>query len=101
MRIGRLDDYRLPLRCHRLLWRAFKTASILRALTHNLDGVENRLRVVNYNDHLRVYVNGALVSSVRDSKFTYGTVGIVLENSGSDVKFALSDLELREAVEIT
>ena len=62
-------------------------------------GVENRLRVVNYNDHLRVYINGVLVSSVRDSKFTYGTVGIVLENSTSDVKFELYDLELREAVE--
>jgi hypothetical protein len=62
-------------------------------------GVANRLRVVAYNDHLRVYINDALVSSVRDSKFTYGTVGIVLENPGSDVKFALSDLELREAVE--
>lgn len=63
-------------------------------------GVENRLRVVAYDDHLRVYINGALASSVRDPKFTYGTVGIVLENSTSDVKFALSDLELREAVEI-
>lgn len=62
-------------------------------------GVPNRLRVVTYNDHLRVYLNGALASSVRDPKFTYGTVGIVLENSGSDVKFALSELELREALE--
>lgn len=34
-----------------------------------------------------------------DSRFTYGTVGSVLENPGSDVKFALSDPELREAVE--
>jgi hypothetical protein len=62
-------------------------------------GVANRLRVVAYNDHLRVYINDALASSVRDSKFTYGTVGIVLENTGTDAKFALSDLELREAVE--
>jgi hypothetical protein len=62
-------------------------------------GVANRLRVVAYNDHLRVYVNDALASSVRDSRFTYGTVGIVLENPGSDVRFALSELELREAVE--
>lgn len=62
-------------------------------------GVPNRLRVVAYNDHLRVYINGALVSSVRDPKFTYGSVGIVLENSQSDVKFALSELELREALE--
>jgi hypothetical protein len=62
-------------------------------------GVPNRLRVVAFNDHLRVYINGALVSSVRDSRFTYGTVGIVLENPGSDVVFALSELELREAVE--
>jgi hypothetical protein len=62
-------------------------------------GVPNRLRVVAYNDHLRVHVNDVLVSSVRDSRFTYGTVGVVLENSGTDVTFALSDLELREAVE--
>lgn len=62
-------------------------------------GVPNRLRVVAYNDHLRVYINDALASSVRDSKFTYGTVGIVLENPGSAAKFALTDLELREAVE--
>jgi hypothetical protein len=62
-------------------------------------GVANRLRVVARNDHLRVYINGALASSVRDSRFTYGTVAIVLENPGSDAKFALTDLELREAVE--
>ena len=62
-------------------------------------GVPNRLRVVAYNDHLRVYINNVLASSVRDSSFTYGTIGIVLENTGSDVVFALSDLELREAVE--
>lgn len=62
-------------------------------------GVANRLRVVAYNDHLRVHVNDALVSSVRDSRFTYGTVGVVLENPGTDATFALSDLELREAVE--
>jgi hypothetical protein len=62
-------------------------------------GVPNRLRVVAYNDHLRVYINNVLASSVRDSTFTYGTIGIVLENPGSDVKFALSDLELREVVE--
>lgn len=62
-------------------------------------GVPNRLRVIAFNDHLRVYINNVLASSVRDSRFTYGTIGIVLENPGSDVTFALSDLELREAVE--
>ncbi len=62
-------------------------------------GVANRLRVVAYNDHLRVYINDALASSVRDSRFTYGTVGIVLENTTSAAKFVLTDLELREAVE--
>jgi hypothetical protein len=62
-------------------------------------GVPNRLRVVAYNDHLRVYINNVLASSVRDSKFTYGTIGIVLENTETEAKFALSDLELREAVE--
>lgn len=62
-------------------------------------GVPNRLRVVAYNDHVRVHVNDVLVSSVRDSRYTYGTVGVVLENPGTDVTFALSDLELREAVE--
>jgi hypothetical protein len=62
-------------------------------------GVPNRLRVVAYNDHLRVYINNVLASSVRDSRFTYGTIVLVLENSGSDVVFAISDLEVREAVE--
>jgi hypothetical protein len=62
-------------------------------------GIPNRLRVVAHNDHLRVYINNVLVSSVRDPRFTYGTIAIVLENAGSDVVFALSDLEVREAVE--
>ncbi len=62
-------------------------------------GISNRLRVVNSNDHLRVYINNVLVSSVRDATFTYGTIGMVLENPGSAVRFALSDLELREVVE--
>lgn len=61
-------------------------------------GVANRLRVVAYDDHLRVHINDVLVSSVRDPRFTYGTVGVVLENPGTDVTLALSDLELREAV---
>jgi hypothetical protein len=60
--------------------------------------VPNHLRVVNYNDHIRVYINNVLVSSVRDPRFTYGTMGLVLENTTSDVVFAISDLELRETI---
>ena len=79
-------------------WRMFVNCASHPALRAGV-GVANRLRVVAHDDRLRVYINGALASSVRDAKFTNGTVGIVLENSGSDVKFALSELELREAVE--
>jgi hypothetical protein len=41
-----LNDDRLPLRCHVLLRRGFKSAGILRSLTHYLNSVENILLVV-------------------------------------------------------
>jgi hypothetical protein len=41
-----LNDDRLPLRCHVLLRRGFKSAGSLRSLAHNLYRVENILLVV-------------------------------------------------------
>jgi hypothetical protein len=42
-RIRRFDNYRLISGCHGLLRRGFKSAGVLRSLTHNLDGVEDVL----------------------------------------------------------
>jgi hypothetical protein len=79
-------------------WHMFVDCELHPALRSGVR-VANRLRVVAYNDHLRVYINNVLASSVRDSRYTYGTIGLVLENSGADVVFVVSDLEVREAIE--
>lgn len=60
-------------------------------------GEPNRLRAVLKGDQIRVYLNGVLATSLRDDKFSSGTVRVVISpGKTSNIKVAFSDLQLRE-----
>lgn len=60
-------------------------------------GAPNRLRVVQFDEHLRVYLNGVLAASVRDGRFRRGRVRLVMAGgSPGPAVAAFSDLQLRE-----
>ena len=57
----------------------------------------NRLRVLLKGDHLRVYLNGVLATSIHDDRFKEGEILLAAEaseKSGFDVGY--SDLQVRE-----
>lgn len=58
----------------------------------------NRLRVICKEDNFRVYLNGVLATSFKDSKFKMGKLYLAAEPSEkSAIGVAFSDLQLREA----
>jgi hypothetical protein len=60
-------------------------------------GEANRLRAVLKGDQIRVYLNGVLTTSLRDDKFSSGTVRVVISpGQKSRIRVAFSDLQLRE-----
>ncbi len=59
-------------------------------------GVTNRLRVVCNLDRIRVYINGVLATSLRDTQFRSGKAEVVVNGDKSDLLFSLADLQLRE-----
>lgn len=57
----------------------------------------NRLRVIASGDHLRMYINGVLASSLHDSQYTAGEVILDAEGSlKSGVDAGFTDLQVRE-----
>lgn len=57
----------------------------------------NRLRVICNRDQFRVYFNGVLATSFKDSSFSSGKFSIAVDPfSDIDAGFAFSDLQLRE-----
>lgn len=61
-------------------------------------GDANRLRVNMRGERMRVYLNGVLAASLRDSRFPVGLIRLVVSpGSESAMKAAFADLQLREA----
>lgn len=61
-------------------------------------GDANRLRVIMRGERMRVYLNGVLAASLRDTRFSVGLIRLVVSPSNkSALKAAFSDLQLREA----
>ncbi len=59
----------------------------------------NRLRVIISSDHLRVYLNGVLATSLHDGRFDEGEVLLCSEPGGhSEGEVGFSDLQLRDVV---
>ena len=60
-------------------------------------GAANRLRVIARADRLRLYLNGVLAVSIRDSRYAAGRLRVITSpgKSGSAV-VAFSDLQIRE-----
>lgn len=66
------------------------------ALRSGLNEV-NRLRVICNEDSFRVYLNGVLATSFKDSRFSMGKLYLAVEPSEkSAIGVAFSDLQLRE-----
>lgn len=60
-------------------------------------GTFNRLRVIMRGDQLRLYLNGVMTASLRDSHFRGGLVRLVASpGEKSSITVAFTDLELRE-----
>ena len=60
-------------------------------------GDPNRLRVVMVGDRIRVYINGVLITSLRDDRYSSGLVRMVVSpGKNKTVEVAYSDLQLRE-----
>lgn len=67
------------------------------ALKPGLDQV-NRVRFIARKDHLRIYLNGVLATSIHDALHKEGEVQLVAEASDrSPVEVGFTDLQLREA----
>ncbi|HKY55973.1 MAG TPA: hypothetical protein VJM08_16780 [Anaerolineales bacterium] len=59
----------------------------------------NHLRVVCDGERIRVYLNGVLATSFRDSRFKMGKLYVVAEPNGeTNLGIAFSDLQLREVL---
>jgi hypothetical protein len=59
----------------------------------------NRLRVICNGEKFRVYINGVLAASFKDTRYELGKVYLVAEPSEkSDLGMAFSDLQLRDVL---
>jgi hypothetical protein len=77
-------------------WKAITSWTKHTALRKGFNQV-NRLRVLIKGDHLRVYLNGVLATSIHDERFKEGEILLAAEASEkSAVDVGYSDLQIRE-----
>ena len=80
-----------------LVWRTIMNWTKHSAIHPGLNQV-NRLRFIARGDHLRVYINGVLATSLHDDRYDEGEVILAAEGTGkSSVEVGFSGLQLREA----
>ena len=61
--------------------------------------VTNRLRVIMHGEKMRVYLNGVLATSLKDSRYKMGKLHVVAEPNGeTNLGVAYSDLQVREVI---
>ena len=59
----------------------------------------NRLRVIMRGSQLRVYLNGTLVTSLHDTRYSSGLVKLVVSPGDDDpLEMAFSDFQLRDVI---
>ncbi len=79
-----------------LHWKTIMNWTKHDALRKGLNQV-NRLRFIANGDHLRVYLNGVLATSIHDNRYDEGEVLLAAEGTDkSIVDVGFSDLQLRE-----
>jgi len=77
-------------------WKVIMSWTKHSALKKGLEQV-NRLRALIRGNHLRVYLNGVLASSIHDDRFDEGDIRLAAEASEkSAVDVSYSDLQVRE-----
>lgn len=80
----------------KMAWKDLMSWTSHSALRSGLD-VANRLRVICVGDRLKLYLNGVLATSIRDSRFDVGRLYVsVSPSKESNLAVAISDLQLRE-----
>ena len=80
-----------------LVWKYILNWTKHSALKPGLNQI-NRVRFIANKDHLRVYLNGVLATSVHDSLHEEGEVLLAAESSDkSSIDVGFTDLQLREA----
>lgn len=85
---------------NKLVWQKILAWTSHTALKYGFN-VSNRLRVICDRDRFRVYLNGVLATSFKDSRFQAGTFYLTVDPGadGLDGGFAFSDLQVREVPE--
>ena len=79
-----------------LEWKTITSWTKHTALRKGLNQI-NRLRVVIKGNHLRVYLNGVMATSIHDDRFQEGEILLAAEASEkSAVEVGYSDLQVRE-----
>ena len=79
-----------------MVWKPIVTWMTHSAIRTGLNQV-NRLRVIAEGDHLRVYINGVLATSLHDSRHEVGEILLDVEgNKTSGVEAGFTNLQVRE-----
>jgi DNA-directed RNA polymerase subunit RPC12/RpoP len=80
----------------KLVWKKIISWTKHTALKNGL-GQNNRVRVLCNRDQFRLYFNGVLATSFKDSSYSMGKLCLTADPSANlDATFAFSDLQLRE-----
>jgi hypothetical protein len=83
----------------KLAWKDLMSWTTHSALRPGLNEA-NRLRVISDGDRLKMYLNGVLATSIRDTRFEVGRLYVsVSPSKESNLVVAISDLQLREVLE--
>ena len=83
----------------KLEWKDLMAWTTHNALRSGLNE-SNRLRVICDGDRLKVYLNGVLATSIRDTRFEVGKLYVsCYPSKESNIVVAISDLQLREVIE--
>lgn len=81
---------------NRLKWNTLVDWTNHSSLRKGLD-VTNRLRVICDGERFRVYLNGVLATSLKDSHYKMGKLHVIVEPNGdTNLGIAFSDLQVRE-----
>ena len=79
-----------------LVWKTIINWTTHSAIKPGLNQT-NRLRLIAHDEHLHIYLNGVLATSIHDNRYDEGEVILATEGTkNSSVEVGFSDLQLRE-----
>jgi hypothetical protein len=82
-----------------LVWKTIMNWTKHSAIRPGLNQT-NRLRIIAHDEHLHIYLNGVLATSIHDHRYEEGEVILATEGTAkSSVEVGFTDLQLREVKE--